>query len=139
MDHDVGLSTIFFAGDHALVPHSRPTGAVSRRRSVCYTHTLSLVNEEPTSGVEKMTIALTREMAGFVRDAVNAGEYASTSEAIREAVREWKERRDLLGYTVEELRDLVEEAVSSGPSARPAMSDVKAEARRRLQSGRQKD
>ena len=52
--------------------------------------------------VEKITIALTAEQAGFVRGAVAAGEYASTSEAIRDAVREWKERRDLLGYTVEE-------------------------------------
>jgi len=48
--------------------------------------------------VEKITIALTPEMAGFVRQAVEAGEYASTSEAIRDAVREWKERRDLRGY-----------------------------------------
>lgn len=29
--------------------------------------------------VEKITIALTPEMAGFVRKAVDAGEYASTS------------------------------------------------------------
>jgi antitoxin ParD1/3/4 len=54
--------------------------------------------------VEKITIALTSEMAVFVRSAVDAGEYASTSEAIRDAVREWKERRDLLGYTVEDDR-----------------------------------
>lgn len=85
-------------------------------------------------GVEKMTIALTPEMAGFVRNAVEAGDYASTSEAIREAVREWKERRDLLGYTVEELRDLVREGDSSGPSSRATMADVKAEARRRFKT-----
>lgn len=68
------------------------------------------------SGVEKLTIALTPEMAGFVRRAVEAGDYASTSEAIREAVREWKERRELLGYTVEELRALAQEGIDSGPS-----------------------
>ncbi|MBB5574516.1 type II toxin-antitoxin system ParD family antitoxin [Rhizobium paranaense] len=84
--------------------------------------------------VEKMTIALTPEMAGFIRNAVDAGDYASTSEAIREAVREWKERRDLLGYTTEELRDLVNEGLASGPSAHESMADVKAEARRRLQA-----
>lgn len=86
------------------------------------------------AGVEKMTIALTPEMAGFVRNAVEAGDYASTSEAIREAVREWKERRDLLGYTIEELRDLVREGDRSGPSSRASMADVKAEARRRLEA-----
>lgn len=71
--------------------------------------------------VEKITIALTPEMAGFVRKAVIAGEYASTSEAIRDAVREWKERRDLLGYTVEELRELVQQGVESGPSSIPRL------------------
>lgn len=84
------------------------------------------------STVEKITIALTPEMAGFVRSAVEAGEYASTSEAIRDAVREWKERRDLLGYTIEELGGLVREGDESGPSPLGTMADVKAEARRRL-------
>lgn len=86
--------------------------------------------------VEKITIALTPEMAGFVRAAVDAGEYASTSEAIRDAVREWKERRDLLGYSVEELREMAEEGIASGPSSRPTMADVKAEARRRFEASR---
>ncbi|KAA0686874.1 type II toxin-antitoxin system ParD family antitoxin [Neorhizobium sp. P12A] len=84
--------------------------------------------------VEKITIALTSEMAGFVRNAVEAGEYASTSEVIRDAVREWKERRDLLGYTVEDLRVLVQEGIDSGPSPLETMADVKAEARRRLEA-----
>jgi antitoxin ParD1/3/4 len=83
--------------------------------------------------VEKITIALTREMAGFVRGAVDTGEYASTSEVIRDAVREWKERRDLLGYTVEELRSLAQEGLESGPSKYKSINDVKAEARRRLE------
>ncbi|MBH0239409.1 type II toxin-antitoxin system ParD family antitoxin [Methylobrevis albus] len=89
--------------------------------------------------VEKITIALTAEMAGFVRKAVDAGEYASTSEAIREAVREWKERRDLLGFTVDELRDRVQDGIDSGPSSRATMADVKAEARRRLEASRRGD
>jgi antitoxin ParD1/3/4 len=86
--------------------------------------------------VEKITIALTSEQADFVRSAVEAGEYASTSEAIREAVREWKERRDLLGYTAEEVRTLVLEGLDSGPSARLSMADVKAEARLRLETAK---
>jgi antitoxin ParD1/3/4 len=84
--------------------------------------------------VEKITIALTSEMAGFVRNAVEAGEYASTSEVIRDAVREWKERRDLLGYTVEDLRVLVQEGIDSGSSSLETMADVKAAARRRLEA-----
>ncbi|MFO5475003.1 MAG: type II toxin-antitoxin system ParD family antitoxin, partial [Dolichospermum sp.] len=37
--------------------------------------------------VEKISIALTPEMAALVRDAVKSGEYASSSEIIREALR----------------------------------------------------
>lgn len=77
-------------------------------------------------------------MAGFVREAVEAGQYASTSEAIRDAVREWKERRDLLGYTIDELRELVAEGFASGPSRRSSMDEVKAEARRRFETARAK-
>lgn len=84
------------------------------------------------STVEKMTIALTAEQAGFVRHAVQAGEYASTSEAIREAVREWKERRDLLGYSVEELRVLVQEGIDSGPPVPFDLEAIKRQARKRL-------
>ena len=82
--------------------------------------------------VEKMTIALTPEMAGFVREVVATGQYASTSEAIREAVREWQERRDLLGYTVEELRGLVQEGLESGISDATSMADIIADAKRSL-------
>ncbi len=82
--------------------------------------------------VEKMTIALTPEMAGFVREVVETGQYASTSEAIREAVREWQERRDLLGYTVEELRGLVQEGLESGISEATSMDDIIADAKRSL-------
>jgi len=84
------------------------------------------------ASVEKITIALTPEMAGFIRQAVDAGEYASTSEAIRDAVREWKERRDLLGYTADELRGMVQEGIDSGPSHHGTLADVKTEARRRF-------
>ncbi|WP_029620659.1 type II toxin-antitoxin system ParD family antitoxin [Pseudorhizobium marinum] len=86
--------------------------------------------------VEKITIELASETAGFVRSAVDAGEYASTSEAISDAVREWKERRDLLGHTVEDLRALVQEGIESGPSSRTSMAEVKAAARDRLEASR---
>lgn len=82
--------------------------------------------------VEKITIALTSEMAGSVRMAVESGDYASASEVVREAVREWRERRELLGFTVEELRQSAEEGIASGPGSLATMADVKAEARRRM-------
>lgn len=38
--------------------------------------------------VEKMSIALTPEMAALVREAVETGEYATSSEMVREALRD---------------------------------------------------
>ncbi|MER9247920.1 type II toxin-antitoxin system ParD family antitoxin [Mesorhizobium sp. M0590] len=65
--------------------------------------------------VDKRSITLSPELAAAVDDVVAAGEYASASEVIRDALRQWKDRRDLLGYTVEELRKLVQEGIDSGP------------------------
>ncbi|WP_372501157.1 type II toxin-antitoxin system ParD family antitoxin (plasmid) [Tistrella mobilis] len=81
-----------------------------------------------------MTIALTPEMAGFVHHAVETGQYASTSEAIREAVREWQERRDLLGCTVDELRALVQEGIDSGPATPFDPESIDHEGRRLLKA-----
>ncbi|PZV40095.1 hypothetical protein B5V02_08380 [Mesorhizobium kowhaii] len=66
--------------------------------------------------VDKRSITLSPELAQAVDDVVAAGEYASASEVIRDALRQWKDRRELHGYTVEELRKLVQEGIDSGPA-----------------------
>lgn len=66
--------------------------------------------------VEKLSITLTREMASSLRQVVEAGEYASTSEVIREALREWKLRRTGRDEAIAELRRLWDEGVASGPA-----------------------
>ena len=86
------------------------------------------------ANVEKISIALTPEMAGLVRRAVESGEYASTSEVVREALREWKQRRALRRQDIEELRRLWEEGLASGTGRFEDMESIKAEARRRLQA-----
>ena len=45
--------------------------------------------------IERLTITLPSDMAAVVKGAVNGGDYASTSEVVREALREWKMRRAL--------------------------------------------
>ncbi len=64
--------------------------------------------------VDKRSITLSPELAELVDGVVEAGEYASASEVIRDALRQWKERRDLFGYTLDELRRLVREGIDSG-------------------------
>ncbi len=84
------------------------------------------------ANVEKVSVALTPEMLAVVREAVESGEYASSSEVMREALREWKRRRALERKEVEELRRLWEEGLASGPGRHADMAAIKAEARRRL-------
>jgi len=90
------------------------------------------IKEHVMGHVDKRSITLSPELAAAVDDVVAAGEYASASEVIRDALRQWKDRRDLLGYTVEELRKLVQEGIDSGPGRFASMDEIKAEARRRL-------
>lgn len=64
--------------------------------------------------VEKVSIALTPEMAAMLRDAVDTGEYASSSEVVREALRNWKTERLEKAAKLADLRRLVEDAHASG-------------------------
>jgi antitoxin ParD1/3/4 len=70
--------------------------------------------------VEKISIALPPEMAAIVRRAVETGEYASNSEVVREALREWTYRRELRQRGLDELRRLWNEAVTDQRPSMPA-------------------
>jgi len=84
--------------------------------------------------VEKLSIALTPEMAETVRQCVESGEYASSSEVIREALRDWKLKRSLQQNEIEELRSLWQVGLDSGPGHLTDMNAIKAKARQRLLS-----
>ena len=85
----------------------------------------------PMSNVQKVSVALTPEFMALLRDAVDTGEYTSASEVIRDALRHWKQRRDARDLNVEELRQLWQEGVDSGPGRFKSIDAVKKEARRR--------
>jgi antitoxin ParD1/3/4 len=63
------------------------------------------------SKVEKISIALTDEMLGAVKAAVASGDYASSSEVIRHALRDWKNQRE---RDIAQLHALIEEGLK-GP------------------------
>ncbi len=54
--------------------------------------------------IERMTITLPSDMAGLIKGAVGEGDYASTSEVIREALRDWKMKRELRVRQLEVLK-----------------------------------
>lgn len=83
------------------------------------------------SNIEKISIALPQEMAALVRQAVEAGEYASSSEVIRDALRDWKLKRMMQQQQIEELRRLWHEGLKSGISKR-SIEDILQEAQRRF-------
>jgi antitoxin ParD1/3/4 len=86
-------------------------------------------------GVDKISVALTPELRELVQKAVEAGDYASTSEVVREALRDWKERRDRRLTLVTELRRRWDEGIVSGAPEPLDLDALKREGRRRLGSG----
>jgi antitoxin ParD1/3/4 len=84
------------------------------------------------SAVEKLSIALTPELTSEIREAIASGEYASTSEVIRDALRAWKHRRRTQAVAVEELGRLWREGLDSGIGAPPDGDDIKRRGRERL-------
>jgi len=61
--------------------------------------------------VEKISIALPPEMVSMVREAVEAGEYSSSSEVVREALRDWRHKRSLREKGLDELRRVWQQAL----------------------------
>jgi antitoxin ParD1/3/4 len=60
--------------------------------------------------VEKISIALPPEMVAQLRQAVATGEYASSSEVVRDALRDWTHKRELQQNGIAELRALWQQA-----------------------------
>jgi antitoxin ParD1/3/4 len=56
------------------------------------------------STIERMTITMPADMAAVVKGAVEDGDYASTSEVIREALRDWKSKRAVRLHELESLK-----------------------------------
>jgi antitoxin ParD1/3/4 len=85
------------------------------------------------SKIEKLSIAVTHEQAESIRQSVRAGEFASTSEAVRDALRDWGEKRETRTAAIEQIRRLWDEGVASGMSEhRRTAAEISADGRRRL-------
>lgn len=62
--------------------------------------------------IERMTIALPAEMAVIIREAVESGDYASSSEVFRDAIRDWKHKRQLQQQEVESIMLRVQQGLA---------------------------
>ncbi|ORE90281.1 type II toxin-antitoxin system ParD family antitoxin [Aurantimonas sp. 22II-16-19i] len=86
------------------------------------------------SSIERMTITVPAEMAAAVKAAVREGGYASTSEVVREALREWTRSRDSERQELMALREAIRAGDASGASI-PA-DEVYAELRAAIEARR---
>ena len=66
------------------------------------------------SKLERITVTMPQEMAAKLRAAVDRGEYATTSEVVREALRDWDSERERLDAEYREMRRLLDQARSGG-------------------------
>ena len=66
------------------------------------------------SKLERITVTMPAEMAARLRAAVERGEYATTSEVVREALRDWGDERDRGDARREWLRAEIEKGLA-GP------------------------
>jgi len=83
--------------------------------------------------VEKISIALPPEMVAELRRAVETGEYASSSEVVRDALRDWGRKRQFQQNGVAELRQLWQDArADKSPGLDP--DDVLDELERKYQA-----
>jgi antitoxin ParD1/3/4 len=74
--------------------------------------------------MERITITLTPEIAQSVRGAVEAGEYASTSEIVREALRDWRHKRALQAQELADFRAKVQEGLDDLEAGREREFDA---------------
>lgn len=82
--------------------------------------------------VQKISIALTGEQIGALRAAVETGEYATTSEIVREAIRDWQFKRELRQEDLKRLRQLWDQGKASGAATAVDFEAARQEARQRL-------
>lgn len=63
---------------------------------------------------ERMTVVVPNQMAAKIHAAVEAGEYASASEVVRDAMRLWSERREFRQDELLALREAWDRGKTSG-------------------------
>jgi antitoxin ParD1/3/4 len=88
------------------------------------------------ASVEKVSVALTHAQISVLRAAVDAGEYATTSEIVREAVRDLQLKRELRQEDIKRLRQMWDAGVASGSAGELDMKKLRKEARERLEGAK---
>lgn len=81
------------------------------------------------SDYSRMTIVVPEPMAASIQAAIAAGEYASASEVVRDAIRLWNERRTFRAEELRVLREAWDRGKASGIAGPLDMKAIMADAR----------
>jgi antitoxin ParD1/3/4 len=74
--------------------------------------------------IERLTITLPSDMAAVVKGAVEGGDYASSSEVVREALRDWKMKRALQLKEMESLKADIDKGLTDLAAGRVKKFDA---------------
>lgn len=74
--------------------------------------------------IERITITLPADMAAAVKGAVEGGDYASSSEVVREALRDWKMKRALQLQELAALKADIDKGLADVAAGRVKKFDV---------------
>ncbi len=77
------------------------------------------------SNIERMTVTMPADMAALVKSAVEAGDYASTSEVVRDALRQWKMRRAIQIQEIAALKHDIDKGLADVAAGRVKDFDKK--------------
>jgi antitoxin ParD1/3/4 len=88
-------------------------------------HTTVEEREPTMSTIERMTITMPADMAALVKAAVEAGDYASTSEVVRDALRQWKMRRAIQIQEITALKHDIDKGLADVAAGRVKDFDKK--------------
>src|SRR6476469_10551030 len=81
--------------------------------------------------IDKISVAITREQHAKIKAAVERGDYATTSEVIRTALREWELKEELRRIEGERIGKLWDEGIASGPARERSIDGIIDEAKAR--------
>jgi antitoxin ParD1/3/4 len=82
--------------------------------------------------IEKISVAITAEQHAKIKAMVERGDYATTSEVIRAALREWEQKEEMRHLEGERIAKLWDKGIASGPARERPINDIIDEARGRL-------
>jgi len=88
------------------------------------------------ANVKKVSVSMTPQHADLLRDAVESGAYASGSEVVREALRDWSAKWQQRRGDIQRLRELWAEGKASGPATPVDFDELLEKARQELKAPR---